>query len=78
MGDKGKEDRTRTRASGQKLRQEASFEGQKTLFFHKGDQALAHSGVSHRLLREIVVSILDDIQKPFGCVLWQCVLGGLA
>lgn len=46
MGDKSTEDKTRTRASDQKLRQEASFEDQKTLFFHEGYQELAHSRVS--------------------------------
>lgn len=46
MGDKSTEDKTRTRASDQKLRQEASFEDQKTLFFPEGYQELAHSRVS--------------------------------
>lgn len=53
MRDKGKEDRTRTRASGQKLRQEAAFEDQQTLFYYEGNKAPAHSGVSHWLLREL-------------------------
>lgn len=55
MRDEGKENRTKTKASGQKLRQEASFEDQKTLFFHEGNQAPAHSDVSHWLLREFIV-----------------------